>query len=64
MSLTLNIYMIIISYKACKVLTSAILCSLPELYYVTEFKDLFRKITEAKLEEKCKKSNFLRLWPQ
>ena len=45
--------MAIISTKSCKVLTCTILCVLPELYYVTGFNDLDRKIIEAKVEEKC-----------
>ena len=49
-TLTLNISMNIIFYKAYMVLTCA-----PELYQVTGFKDLDREITEAKIEEKCKK---------
>ena len=48
-----SIYMIIIPAKSCKVLTSTILRVLPELDYITGFNDLFRKIIETKVEEKC-----------
>ena len=36
-------------------LTCTILLGLLELDYITGFKDLFKKIIEAKVEEKCKK---------
>ena len=51
--------MTIISYKASKVLACKIVCGLPELYYVTGFKELIRakveEIIKAKVEKKCEK---------
>ena len=46
-------YMTITSVKACKAITCTILHGLPELYWVTGFKDLVKKIIEAKVEENC-----------
>ena len=45
--------MTIIPAKSCKVMICTILRVLPELDKVTEFKDIVRKIIEAKVEEKC-----------
>ena len=39
--------------KPCKVITCTILRVLPELDQITGFKDLVRKVIEAKVEEKC-----------
>ena len=51
-TLTTNIYMTILSYKACTVsnvrLICTIVCDIQELNLVTGFKDLIRKIIEAK----------------
>ena len=47
--------MTIILAKSCKVLTCTILRVLPELDQATGFNDLFRKIIEANVEEKCLK---------
>ena len=52
--------MTIIPAKSGKVITCTNLQVLPELYQATGFNDLLMKIIEAKVEEKCKKTNFLR----
>ena len=49
-TLTSNIYMTIILYKACKV-TCSILCGLLELLMVAVFNHLIWEIIDAKVEE-------------
>ena len=49
--MTSNIYMIIKSYKSCKVLTCTVLCGLSELFQKTGFNYLVRQINEDKVEE-------------
>ena len=53
------IYMTKIPHKSCKELACTILCGLPNLDQVTGFNNLICKIIEAKIEENCKKSDFL-----
>ena len=57
-TLTVYIFLTLISYKACKVLTCTILCELPKLELVIDFNELVRKIVEAKVKEKCNKKLF------